>query len=293
MKKIKYIFILMFFINNITVSAQNDTIEFKEQSNRGTQLINFQTTKFLYPKAWTFELQHRFGQVGFDSTLSQEFLGLDLPSVIRFSFGYSVNDKLYIKIGRTNYLKTYDLEAKYSIMRQTVEKKNPISIALFVNAALRSEKFPNVPKNAVFEDSAKFKYRPSHRLSYSTSLIISRQFNEQLYFQVVPTFVYQNLANPYTDNFTMGTSAGFSYKISNTSAIVSEYGVTFNNKTENYYYPFSVGFEFGTVNHAFQVFVSNTNKILENHVYTTENMNMLDGNFLFGFNMSRNFWRKN
>jgi Membrane bound beta barrel domain (DUF5777) len=275
-----------------TVKA-NSPKEYAENIFTGTILINSQTTTTLQRKSWSFGLQHRFGQVNFDSTLIRQFLGLDLPAVIRFSFGRAFSDRFYIEVGRTNHLKTYDLEAKYLIAKQTADFKMPVSIAAYFNTAIRTEDYPNLPKNAYFVDGiTPFVYKTSHRFAYNTQLIISSKLSDKISVQVNPIFIYQNLVAPEHDNFTLVLSGGGRYKFGLRSAIIAEYAYVFNNRDDEFNNPFSLGVEFGTAGHTFQVFVSSASKILESQIYTTSAVNVSEGEFLIGFNLKRVFWRK-
>lgn len=299
MKRIKLFLLLL--VNALWVlpaTAQEERIEpqkeFVQNVFIGTQLINAQTTNVLPAKAWAFEIQHRFGKIGIDSTFTQQFLGLDLPSVIRLGFGYSLSDRMYFKIGRTNHLKTIDFETKYLMIKQTEDFKVPVSVALYFDAALRTERFPNVQDSSFFEDDVTpFEYKPSHRLAYNTQVIISSKLTERLSLQLSPIFIYNNLTQPYTDNFTLVLGSGGRYKTGMSSGIIFEYAYVFNNRGTDFHDPFSFGYEFGTVGHTFQIFVSSASKILETHIYNTSAINMADGEFLIGFNLQRNFWRKN
>ncbi|MCC6754632.1 MAG: hypothetical protein IT266_11685 [Saprospiraceae bacterium] len=259
----------------------------------GTQLINAQTTKIQPARSWYFEIQHRFGTVGLDSSLVEQFLGFDLPSTIRLALGWSFSDRLYLELGRTNASKTLDLEGKYQFARQTTNWKMPVSMALYANAALRTEDFPSVPPNAYFGDSiTPFRYKFGHRLAYNTQLIVSSKLSERWTLQLTPVFIYQNLVPAGNDNLTMVLSAGGRYKLGFSSALIFEYARVFNNRSAGFIDPFSVGVEFGTAGHVFQLFVSNASRILESQIYTTRSADLLDGHFLLGFNIQRTYWRK-
>lgn len=294
MKNIIRILLIWLLISVNYLYAQKKEKEYAEHVFTGTQLINNQTTQLMQAKSWSFELQHRFGRVGLDSSLSQQMLGLDLPAVIRFAFGWSISEKMYLEIGRSNHLKTLDLEAKYLITKQTKDKSMPVSIAAYFNTAIQTDKFPAIPAKAYFEDDATpFKYKPSHRLAYNTQIIFSSKINEKLSVQLNPIFIYRNLAPAYNDNFTMVLASGIRYKLGLSSAIIAEYAHVFNNRGDEFFNPMSLGIEFGTAGHTFQLFLSNSSKILESHIYTASSINMGEGNFLIGFNMQRTFWKKN
>jgi hypothetical protein len=268
--------------------------EYTENTFTGTLLINSQTTTVLQRRSWSFGIQHRFGQVGLDSTLVQQFLGLDLPSIVRFSFSRALSDRLSFEIGRTNHLKTVDLEAKYLIAKQTTDFRMPVSIAVYFNTAVRTERFPRVPKNAYYQDdTTQFVYKPSYRFVYNTQLVISSKLSDRISIQVNPIFIYQNLVAPHADNFTLVLSGGGRFKLGLSSAFIAEYAYVFNNRSNQFQDPFSAGVEFGTAGHTFQVFVSTASRILESQIYTASATNISDGEFLIGFNLKRIFWRRN
>ena len=288
------ILLILIFVSANNLNAQKKEKEYAEDVYSGTQLINNQTTQLIQPKSWSFELQHRFGKVGLDSSIMQQMLGIDLPAVIRFAFGWSLSDKMYFEIGRTNHLKTIDIEAKYLITKQTKDKSMPVSIAAYFNSSIQTDKFPALPSKAYFEDdTTPFKYKPSHRLAYNTQFVISSKINEKLSVQLNPIFIYRNLAPAYTDNFTLVLASGLRYKLGLSTALIAEYAHIFNNRGDEFFNPMSLGIEFGTAGHTFQLFLSNSSKILESHIYTASSINMGEGNFLIGFNMQRTFWKKN
>lgn len=277
--------------------AQNDPqVEaraYAENIFSGRQLINSQTTTTLQPRSWSFGIQHRFGKVGLDSSLTQQFLGLDLPSIIRFSFSWALSDRFYVEIGRNNFQKTIDVEGKYLFLKQSSDFKVPVSCAAYFNAAIRTGPFPRVPANAYFaDDTTVFVYKPSHRLAYNTQLIVSSKLTDRISVQFNPILIYQNLAPLHHDNFTFVLSLGGRYKTGLSSAIIAEYAHVFNNRGDKFYNPFSLGVEFGTLGHTFQVFISNATKILESQLYTSSAVHLANGEFLLGFNLKRTFWRK-
>ncbi len=260
---------------------------------RGTQLINGQTATITPAKTWGFELQHRFGKVGLDSSFVEQFLGLDLPTIMRFGFNWTLGDRMYLEIGRTNYQKTLDMEFKYLAIKQTSDFKKPFSMALYFSSAVRTEAWPKVQPNSYFEDdTTKFVYKPSHRLSYNTQFIFTSRINDRFSVMLTPVFIYHNLAAPYNDNLTFALNAGLSINFGVSSAVTIEYAHMFNNRYGEYFDPLSIGVEFGSAGHIFQVFVSTGSKILEQHLYTESATNPGNAEFQLGFNLQRRFYRK-
>lgn len=281
-----------------TINAQTETKPEKEYVTNvflNTQLVNAQTTEVLPKKSWEFKIQHRFGKIGLDSTLYQEFLGMDQTANIRLSLAYSINDRFNVAIGRTKYLKNYDFEGKYQLIKQAKGQKIPVSVALYGNAAIRTEKFPSVPANSYFSDwTTDFEYKFAHRVSYSTELIISSKLSNAISLQLAPIYIHRNLVDPGQLNHTVALSFSGRMKIGLKSSVVFEYGYVFNSKyiADDFVHPASIGYEVGTAGHAFQIFISSTQSILDQQIYTNSSIPYGDGEFLLGFSIKRNFWRK-
>lgn len=260
---------------------------------RSIQLINMQTTEVIPQKGFDFSIRHRFGMIGADSSMYQQFLGLDLPANIRFGFAFPILKNLYVGAGRTKTGKTIDFEAKYLIFRQTEDNKMPLSIAAYFNMGIMTDKFPKVPNYAYFSDSiTPFEYKFSHRLAYNIQVIIARKFSERISFQIAPVIIYKNYVPANAENLTFSIPVGGSIKTGLKSSVIFEYAYRFNNRPGNNDYPLSIAWESGTVGHTFQIVISSTSELLEQDAYTKKSFNYLKGNFALGFNMRRVFWYK-
>lgn len=269
---------------------ENNLREFVEIPTWGNQFINIQSARILPHKTWGFKVQHRFGTVSADSSVVQDFLGLDLPTTMRLAFSFNLHKKLYVEIGRTNQSKTIDIEGKYLLLQQTTDYKIPVSVALYFNTSIRTAKFPSVASNAVFKaDSTPFFYKPAHRLAYVSQLIISSQLFERLTLQVSPMFIYHNLASAFHKNMTYVIGTALRFKVATRTALMFEYANKLNNHCFCFIHPLSFGVEFGTEGHVFQLFVSNASSINPSQVFTISGHDMTKGKFLIGFNLSRSF----
>lgn len=263
------------------------------QAFKNKQLINTQTT--VIPDGFDFTIQHRFGQIALDDSFYKDFLGFDLPANIRFSLSHKIGDRAYIGVGRTKIGKTVDFEGKYLLLQQTTDKSVPVSLAIFHQTGVRTDANNPVNDNLSFGDSiTPFKHRFIHRLDHNTQLIISKAFNEKLSLQLAPTLVYHNLLEGQEKShhtFIIPFSGRYQYSFG--SAVLFEYAFKLNNTTETALdNPFSIGFEFGTVGHVFQIFMSNSYYIRESNIYTTEPINFYDSprSFTLGFNIRRVWW---
>ncbi|MCC7302613.1 MAG: hypothetical protein IT233_08225 [Bacteroidia bacterium] len=258
---------------------------------RGNTLINLQTTEGVSPRSFDFTIKHRFGGIGFDSSAWQQFFGLDLPANIRFGFGLPINSRLSVGAGRTKYGKTVDVEVKYVLLQQTEDGKRPVSLAAYFNTAIRTGKFPKVPEEAYYADSVTpFKYEFPHRFLYNTQLIVARKMSEKLSLQLVTGMVYRNLSEPGVDNHTIYAGLGGVFRYKENAAILFEYTWTANRQPSNDAYPLSLGWEFGTAGHVFQIVISSSSELLEQDLYTIDNLDYLKGKFTLGFNIKRTTW---
>ena len=260
---------------------------------KNKQLINAQTA--VIPEGFDFTIMHRFGKIGLDDRLYKDFLGFDSPANIRFSLSYKLNDRFYVGMGRTKIGKTIDVEAKYVLLKQAADNSSPLSIAIFNNTGINTEQFKNYGSNAFFSDSiTPFLNKFSHRVNYVTELILSRKFSDKLSLQLSPTIVYKNLVLGLVENhftFVLPFSGRFQYSFG--SAILFEYAHKLNNRSnlalDN---PFSIGFEFGTAGHVYQVFMSNSYYLREANIYTLEPYDFYQSpnEFVLGFNIRRVWW---
>lgn len=279
-----------------TVSAQNDSIkkDYVEDVFANTQLINVQTTEMLPKGGWELKIQHRFGVIGTDSSIYHQFLGLDLPANIRLGLAFPISARWYWGIGRTKIDKTFDLESKFLVLKQAKNYGSPISMALYGNVMIRTDPFPSEPDNSFFADSTTaFEYKFNHKLSYNAQLIFSRKFGNRLSLQVAPVFIYENLVEVGRDNYTVALPISGRFRFGMlSSSIIFEYAPVLYNTTDKFMDPLSIGVEFGTAGHVFQLMLSSTNYILEKNIYTRPSADYTKGEFSLGFNIKRTFWSR-
>ena len=283
----RFLVVLSIVLFGLSARAQEYVVPFKNK-----QLINAQTT--VIPDGFDFTIMHRFGKIGLNDEFYKSFLGFDLPANIRFSLSYKLSDRAYVGVGRTKIGKTIDVEGKYLLLRQK-QNESPISVAIYNNTGINTDAYRGESPLAFFADSVTpFENKFVHRFSYNTQLIISRKFSEKWSLQLSPTFVYQNLVEGVEKShhtFVLPFSGRFQYSFG--SAILFEYAYKLNNTSNNQLdNPFSIGFEFGTAGHVFQVFMSNSYYIRETNIYTQEPYNFYDkpNEFVLGFNIRRVWW---
>lgn len=274
-------------------SAQNDLMNLINKTDSSskpkTQYVDvtFKTTKIILGQSvenaptgnLIFVISHHFG------TLNQgpnQFWGLD-QSTIRLGFEYGVTKRLTIAIGRSSYEKTYDGFFKFIIFRQSMGEKNfPLSISWFSDMSVNTLKSPfpaDVPNYF------------SYRLSYVNELLIARKFNDRLSLQITPAFIYNNLVPLNSDhNDLYAVGIGGRYLISPHISINAEYFYEAPHRISGTYTnSLSLGFDIETGGHVFQIFLTNSQAMIEHSFITETQGTWQKGYVMLGFNIMRYF----
>ena len=254
---------------------------------KGLKVVNFETTKLASKNDFYLIVSLRFGTVknGID-----DLFGLD-QSVTQIKFIYGINDWLNLGLARSSNLKKYGLHAKYRLVNQT--DTFPVTIVGYnlvtANTSLKDDQYPNID----FGD----------KLTYTTQVIFSRKFDKNFSMIFSPTYIHENLAtrsieimddgttvNYDEDNDQFAIGVGGRYKISKRVSINADYGLHLNrNSNSNFKDPLSIGVDIETGGHVFQVHFTNAQAMFEEGFIVNGNGDWGDGNFFFGFNLSRVF----
>lgn len=243
---------------------------------KGLKVINFESTKLVSNKGFSFIVSHRFGTVkdGF-----QNLFGLD-QAVTHLNFVYGISENVNISASRSSNQKIYELGSKIRLVKQR-KGENPFNIVVYssvlANTGLDKDNLPKL----------EFK----HRLSYVAQLLVSRKMNSKLSFILSPTFFHDNyISNDYQNNSQYGIGFGGRYKIGKRWSLNTEYGVHLNRSNNSLYNnPFSVGVDLETGGHVFQLHFTNSQSMNTNGVFGTSTGDWTEGDVYFGFNLARSF----
>lgn len=294
-----------------TLRAQDSTVVVEEKTTpvknkpvkntfQSVWIIDNQTVTVPVKKTFEMDIQHRFGVI---NNGYKDFWGFFAPSNIRLGFSYVPIKKLNIGVGITKINLLWDINAKYSIITQTVNNKYPVSVSYYANMAFDTRRD---------DDKSLFKYS-TQRFSFFNQLIIARKVTNKFSVQVAPSLSHQNsVTGYYTKNDSTGTeifrdmkndhiAIAFSgrYKLTNVTSIMFNYDqpITKHN-THNPNPNLSFGLEFTTSSHSFQLFMGNygllnpqRNNLYNNNspfAYTdVDGTKVKGGRFLIGFNITR------
>jgi hypothetical protein len=294
MRKITFLLVFisasLFSQDDLLNDLESEVVEDKTviAAFKGLKVVNFESTKLASSKDLFFIVAHRFGSVknGID-----DFFGLD-NAVTQIKFIYGINDYINVGIARSSFMKKYGIHAKYRLIPQK-DDGFPVTLVgynlLTMNTSLDKDRY----KNLEFQD----------KLTYTSQLLISRKFSESFSFLIAPTFIHENLATRSREILSTGETINYDedpnqfavglggrYKLSKRWSINADYGIHLNrNKNSIYKNPLSIGVDIETGGHVFQMHFTNAQAMFEEGYLIQGQGDWGDGDFFFGFNLSRVF----
>lgn len=255
-----------------------NTTDYTYATFKATRIINGQSIELPPKGALNFVISHHFGRI---NQGAYEFFGLDQAN-IRFGFEYGFTDWLSAGIGRTSVNKTYDGSLKAKILRQSSGKRSmPITLTWFSNATISSLKWQEPDRKNYF----------TSRMEFAHQLLIARKFGSRVSLQLMPTYVHRNLVETIEDeNDVFAVGAGGRIKITNRMAVTGEYYYVLPGKTaDDFHNSFSIGLDLETGGHVFQVYLTNSQGLIEEQFIPRTSGNWGDGDIHIGFNINRTF----
>jgi len=287
-----YNIILLLCFAPLALFAQEsdaDTVKVVDKPQRpafeSNFLIDNPTDKLNLPNTLEVVFQHRFGTIGGNEN---DLLGVWGAANIRIGLTYTLHERLQVGFGTTKFNRVQDFNWKVGILRQTRSDRIPVNVSYYGNWAINATKFETLQRQYPY-------FLDQHRYSYFHQLIISRRFNQNLSLQVAPSVSHFNLVEDKQRNDLITLSVGGRYKITPGTAITMEYSHPFVHHLDGAEYPFdpepgfSVGAEFVTSSHAFQVYMSSYNGIVPQYNFF-QNQNRFFGGWdgiLVGFTITR------
>jgi len=288
MKTVSKIITMMLIFISFTLPAQDlmdlfaeegsDKVDYTYATFKGIRLINGQTVELPPKGALNFVISHHFGAI---NEGAYEFFGLDQAN-IRFGFDYAFNDWLAIGIGRSSVNKTFDGSVKAKLLRQSSgAKKMPFTLTLFANTAITSLKWSEPERTNYF----------TSRMEYAYQVLIARKFGSKLSLQLMPTLIHRNLVETIEDqNDVWAIGAGGRFKVSNRVAVTGEYYYLLPGKTaDDFSNVLSIGVDLETGGHVFQLYLTNTQGLIEEQFIPMTDGKWSEGDIFISFNINRTF----
>jgi len=268
---------------NIINQDSTKEINYTSATFKSTRVLNGHSIERMVQGQLDVRISHRFGTL---NSGGYNFFGLD-QSNIHLGLEYGILNWLMVGVGRSEYEKTYDGFAKFSILRQSSGAKNmPVSLSVVTSAALRTLKFTDQSRTNYF----------TSRLAYVAQILVARKISEGFSVQLTPSYVHRNLVPTELDpNDVFAFGAGARLKLTKRISLNGEYYYIANPKTymsQQIYNPLSLGFDIETGGHVFQLFFTNSLGMTEKQFIGATTGQWKKGDIHFGFNISRVFTLK-
>lgn len=235
-------------------------------------LIDNQTDLLNQKATLEFIMNHRFGLINNDAT-DFDLLGIYGVANIRLSLNYAITDWVSVGYGTTKDSRLQDFNYKIALLKQTKDNKFPVSVSFYGNTTANArdrQNFNNV----------------QDRYSFFNQIIIARKFSRKFSALVTPSVSHFNLVENGLNNDVFALGVGARYKVTPQMAITAEYTEPFDD-TRNTESGASVGVEFVTGSHAFQIFATNYRSIVQQHNIVTNSNDFFSGDIAIGFNITR------
>jgi hypothetical protein len=269
-------------LDQLLTQATGNETEYTTATFKSTRIISGHSIERMPEGQLDFRISHKFGEL---NTGSYNLWGLD-QAMMHLSLEYGIKNWVMVGVGRGTYEKAYDGFLKFTLFRQSKGEKNmPVSVSLLTTTAINTEiRTANYPFWS--------------RVSYVYQLLVARKFNEKFSLEINPTIVHRNIVDTEVDpNDLLSFGAGFRYKLSRHVTFNAEYyyvvpPINDNRSGPKTYNPLSVGFDIETGGHVFQLFLTNSQAMIEKGFIAETKGNWADGGVHFGFNVSRVFTLK-
>ena len=267
----KALLIISLLVSTLGLIAQENMVHFKD-----TRVVNGYSTEVERKGYLKFIISHRFG--AFNNDFLGNFFGLDNAEV-RLGLDYGLSKKITIGAGRSTLNKAFDGYVKWKVFEQ--KNTTPLTITVLSSMVYRTLDNLAIPNDDT----------PINRLAYSYEVYLSRIFGDRLTVQLSPLLTYRNLVTLSEEQhlvYTQGVTVG--YKLTSKIAVNLEYFYTPDGQnqpeTTN---PLSLGLDFGTSGHVFQLFFSNAQAVTSPYFVNSTKGSWSNGDIFFGFNISRAF----
>ena len=277
MKKYKIILFALLVLPIMVFSQDDkDKVVRKDKPERpafeSSTIIDNATNVLFSKNSLEIQMSHRFGLI---NSGTNDLAGFWAPSNIRIGLSYAIHERFTLGYGTTKFDRLQDFNWKIAILRQTRSGKMPVSVTYYGNFTIDARTKEN------------FRYT-ADRYSSFNQLIIARRFNPNFSLQIAPSISHYNVVKNTMRNDMIAVAIGGRYKISPQTALTVDYSQPLTKFLKDNPHPgISVGVEFSTSSHAFQIFLTHYSGIVPQKNYMFNQNDFFKGNFLIGFNITR------
>lgn len=262
-----------------------------------TKAINANTTEVVGAGKMEFKVTHNFGDIAGSGGGLKNFFGLDNAVDARIAFELGLGKTTDITFARakgaSQQQRLWELNIKQQLLRQLEnDPSHPVSLALFVNAAVASNK-----ASALTDFDHSFRSF-SDRLSETFQLILAKKI-KSVSIQLNPTLVTRSYSISYDMKSIFALGGAIRFPINTRMNFIIDYFHPFRNQSSKdsfrvksnikFYDPLGVGLEILTGRHVFHLNFTNATETLENRFIPRTISSWGKGQFRWGFTISRQF----
>lgn len=303
MKK-NFLFILLLTLSSLFSFAQDGAIDTTGVKVKDKPvlapfasgiLIDAQTTFIPAVKTLEALIQHKFGTI---ENGRSDLWGIYAAGAnIRLGLNYVIIKNFQIGAGITKKSMTTDLNAKWSILKQTRKNTVPVAVALYANVAIDGRNISAFESGTVREaysgPTGNFKF--PDRLSYFSQIIIGRKFTDWFSVQAGASFTHYNSVGVLYDHDKIGIHVNGRIKVSPQGSIIFNYDKPLRVKdiseqhqwTDHPKLNMAFGYEVSTGSHAFQIYMSAANGLLPQDNIMWNQNDFSEGQLSVGFVITR------
>lgn len=244
--------------------------------------INIPTTEPISERELYYSIMHTFGPL---NSGWQNFWGIDQGANVRFSMEYGFTDRLSVTFGRSSMDRVFDLGSRIHLFQQLQDGSMPVSVSLVVSGGITSREQELLADDYSFTD----------RMNLAASLPVSRKFSNSLSVLVSPMFAtFARTGNELTlENSNaseyLGAGLGARYKFSQTWSATFQHVTRYGMGEGLNFDVIGLGFDWETGGHVFQLYITNTQGIMDSYILAAPAGDIFDGGLRFGFNINRSF----
>ncbi|MHB1146412.1 MAG: DUF5777 family beta-barrel protein [Lutibacter sp.] len=274
---IKILLVLLLFPLIAIAQEDNstDSTKVKEALERpafeSATLIDNATNVLFAKNTLEVQMQHRFGLMNETNTLAGIYGD---GANIRIALSYAIHDRLTIGFGTTKNSRLQDFNWKAALLRQTRSNSMPVSVSYYGNFTIDAR--PESTFNLVQD-----------RYSFFNQVIIAKKFSPNVSMQIAPSVSHFNAVGTDMENDMFAIAFGGRVKISPQTAIIFDYSQPITKFDSDPKPGISIGTEFSTSAHAFQIFLTNYSGIVPQQNYMKNQNEFFNGDFMIGFNITR------
>lgn len=280
MKKFITLLVVLFLLPLTAIAQETEDQKEKKVDKperpafEGASLIDNPTNVVFNAKTLEVMMQHRFGLI---EGGNNDLVGFWGATNIRIALAYSPIDRVALGFGTTKDKRLQDFNWKGALLEQTRSGRVPLSITYYGNFVIDARK---EDKFNMIQD----------RYSFFNQIIFARRFSPSFSLQIAPSISHHNAVKEGQKNDLWAIAIGGRAKITPGTAIIFDYSQPLTSF--DYMNPepgISLGFEFGTSSHTFQLFASNYWGIVPQYNYAYNQNDFFGGDVLIGFNITRNY----